>query len=135
MKFFAPAAPKETETWQEWAKRLLKSLNALQLQSFDLFGQVFIPKQLDVSANTSTDGSFFINVDTSSSAITITIRSLEIAQATAFVIKDVSGNAGTNNITINTEGSETIDGSASKTISTNYGTLRLYGNNNNLYEW
>jgi len=41
-------------------------------------------------------------------------------------IKDASGNAGTNNITIDTEGSETIDGAATLTINTNYQSYSLY---------
>jgi hypothetical protein len=46
------------------------------------------------------------------------------------VIKDESGNAGTNNITISASSPNLIDGSASLTINTNYGVVTLYFNTN-----
>jgi hypothetical protein len=42
------------------------------------------------------------------------------------IIKDEDGNAGTNPITIDNNSTENIDGSTSVSISTNYGSLRLY---------
>lgn len=44
------------------------------------------------------------------------------------VIKDAAGNAGANNITIDGNGAETIDGAATRVINTNYGSVRLYSN-------
>lgn len=41
-------------------------------------------------------------------------------------IKDESGTAGTNTITIASSGGDTIDGASSITISTNYGSVNLY---------
>jgi hypothetical protein len=41
------------------------------------------------------------------------------------IIKDATGNAGTMNITVSGNGTDTIDGAASKTISDNYGYLAL----------
>lgn len=41
-------------------------------------------------------------------------------------IKDSGGNAGTNNITINRAGADTIDGATSLTLSTNYAVTVLY---------
>lgn len=43
------------------------------------------------------------------------------------VIKDVAGNANTNNITIDGNASETIDGATTKTINTAYGYRVLFG--------
>lgn len=51
------------------------------------------------------------------------------------IVKDESGGAAANNITITTEGSETINGSATATINTNYGAVRLYSNGTNLFTW
>lgn len=48
-----------------------------------------------------------------------------------FVIKDVGGLAGTNNITITTEGSETINGAATLVINTNYASVLIYSNGTN----
>lgn len=42
-----------------------------------------------------------------------------------YIIKDESGGAGTNNIIINPDGSELIDGVATKSISTNYGAMTV----------
>jgi len=50
-----------------------------------------------------------------------------------FYIKDESGNAGTDNITIDTVGAETIDGAASITISTNHGVAKIYSNGTNYF--
>ena len=46
-----------------------------------------------------------------------------------FTIKDVTGNAVVNNLTINADGLETIDGAASYVISTNYGVVKLVWGN------
>ena len=52
----------------------------------------------------------------------------------AIMIKDESGAAGTNNITV-TPASGTIDGAANKVINTNYGILRVYSNGTNWFTW
>lgn len=44
------------------------------------------------------------------------------------VVKDGKGDANTNNITVNTSSSQTIDGAASVIINTSYGRTRLYFN-------
>lgn len=44
-----------------------------------------------------------------------------------FIIKDGSGNASANHITITVEGGGTIDGQASYTINANYGFIQVYG--------
>ena len=46
------------------------------------------------------------------------------------IIKDESGAAAVNNITITANGSETIDGGSSAIININYGLFRLWFNNN-----
>lgn len=45
-----------------------------------------------------------------------------------FEIKDISGAAGTNNITVDANGSETIDGSLTSVINNNYGSLVIMNN-------
>jgi len=61
------------------------------------------------------------------------ISSADIAVAgRRFIIKDESGSAGTYNITISTEGVETIDGAASITIHNDNGARTLYSNGTNL---
>jgi hypothetical protein len=48
------------------------------------------------------------------------------AAGQSFYIKDEAGAAATHNLTIDPSASETIDGAATQTISTNYGKLRIY---------
>ena len=47
--------------------------------------------------------------------------------------KDATGTSATNNIIIATEGSETIDGSSSLTISGNYSSVDLITDGSNWY--
>lgn len=70
---------------------------------------------------------------TATGACTITIPTTQITDGRKFIVKDASGNAGTNSITIATQGSETIDGAATLTVSTNYGKLTLYSDGSNLF--
>ena len=53
-------------------------------------------------------------------------NALNYGSSRILIIKDESGTAGTNNITVDPAGIQTIDGASSATISTNYGSLRLY---------
>lgn len=48
-------------------------------------------------------------------------------------IKDAGGNAGTNNITITTEGAQTIDGAATLILNTNYQAVDLYCDGSNWF--
>jgi hypothetical protein len=91
------------------------------------------------STNTGALGnaSIYACTDTTS-ARTLTISSSTIAlgstsEVIAILIKDESGAAGTNNITIDTEGSETIDGVSSVVITANYGDVALYADGSNLF--
>lgn len=73
---------------------------------------------------------------TSSSARTVTLVSTAgLFKGQIQIIKDANGNAGTNNITVNTSGGQTIDGAASKTINSNYGDLRLYTDGTNWFTY
>jgi hypothetical protein len=77
----------------------------------------------------------FIHVTyTATGAVTVTL-STECANVEGLPlhIKDAGGNAGTNNITIDTEGSETIDGSATVTISSNDDSVSLYSDGSNWF--
>lgn len=64
---------------------------------------------------------------TGTGAVTsLTLPTAQTLKGRIVVVKDAGGNAETHNITIDTEGSELIDGSATKVISTDYGVVRLY---------
>lgn len=89
-----------------------------------------------VSTNTTALGvaDFYAVTDTSA-VRTITISTADVVDGRTFIFKDESGAAGTNNITIDTEGAETIDGAASVLITVNYGAVKLYSDGSNIFSW
>jgi len=80
---------------------------------------------------TSTD--HIILCDTSSNSITVTIPTAQTEDGRELVIKDYGGNSNTNNITVDTEGSETIDGESDITINTDYDSVTIICKNNDWY--
>lgn len=75
---------------------------------------------------TATTSDYYIGVDTSSVAKTVNLPAVATAgQGFVLVIKDESGNAATNNITIDANASELIDGALTQVINTNYGSVSL----------
>lgn len=89
--------------------------------------------QTAVSAN-FTSSNIIMAVTDTSAARTITIQTADIANTDkVFIVKDESGAAGTNNITIATQGAETIDGAATVTIAANFGVVKMYTDGSNLF--
>lgn len=86
-------------------------------------------KSLAVNGNTS--GAQMVFVTDTSVPRTITLSSSSVIAGMITDIKDASLAAGTNNITIDTEGAELIDGVATATISANGGVLRVVGDGTN----
>lgn len=74
-----------------------------------------------VLCNFSSSGTLTIETD----AVTLKNRSIKI--------KDISGNALTNNITIDTANTDTIDGQASVVIDVNYASVTLVSNGTNWF--
>jgi hypothetical protein len=67
-----------------------------------------------------------IQCDTSSTVVEVDLPAVAISSGRRLVIHDKSGNAAANNITIDGNGAETINGAATATISTNYGSRIIY---------
>ena len=87
-----------------------------------------------ISSNTTlTQASFLVRVDTSGGAVTVTLPS-SMPEGKMFVIKD-KGAASSNAITIDTAGSETIDGAASIQIISNHGAANLMFDGDNYLVW
>ena len=73
---------------------------------------------------------YIITVDTTLAARSVTISTEDRDSGTPdnpriFIIKDIAGNAGTNNITVSLETSGNIDGAASVSITGNYNSIVL----------
>ena len=92
------------------------------------------PRAALITTNTTvSDAGRIYPVDTGGGAVTVTLASAMVAEGVHVTVNDEGGAAGTNAVTIATEGSETIDGATSQSIGSNYGTLSLYSDGTNWY--
>jgi len=77
---------------------------------------------------------FYLGVDTSSNTVTLTLPAAATAGVgKTYVVKDEGGQAGVNQITIDGDGSETIDGDATFPITSPYGAANLYTDGSNWF--
>jgi len=75
-----------------------------------------------------SDTFVFLAVDTSATRqITLPLAN-SVASGRVYIIKDVTGSANTNNITVVRQGSDTIDGATSQVFNSNYGSWWAVGN-------
>jgi len=70
---------------------------------------------------------------TATGACAITFPTAQITANRVWLIKDEGGGASTYNITIGTQGAETIDGAATLTVNVNYRMVTIYSNGTNLF--
>ena len=70
---------------------------------------------------------------TATGTCVITIDSDNLVDGREFIITDAAGGANTYNITINTEGAETIVGEVSAVINGNYHSLHFYSDGSNYF--
>lgn len=87
---------------------------------------------INTNSYTTVDDDCIIGANTASYTPTIYLGSDSRAQGRIVVINDRSGNAATNNITIDGNG-KTIDGASTITISANYGNVILYYGGSNFF--
>jgi hypothetical protein len=88
------------------------------------------------AASVSSAGETIIGVTDTSAARVITLATADVKAGRVVIVKDESGGAGTNNITIATQGGEAIDGDTTDTalkITVAYGVVRLYSNGTNWF--
>ena len=116
------------------------ALQALQGYTFQgngsILGGITFTRTATATSYSVLSSDHYIAVTDTSSARTITLQSSGIGAGHVNVIKDESGAAGTNNITVQVNGGvKTIDGAASVAINTNYGSLRVYYNGTNWFTW
>jgi hypothetical protein len=98
------------------------------------FNCTWTEKQVTTTATTAIIGKedIFNLGDTTSNAISYTLPDVDNARIDKeYIIKDIGGNADTNNITITPSDSSTIDGQASYVINTAYGKIRFLSDGTN----
>lgn len=94
-----------------------------------------IIQSLRVSGSTSVSYlNYYIGVTSTAAAYTITLPTSSIVKDQTFIIKDESGGAGTNNISVVVAGGvKTIDGLTSYPININYGAITVVYNGTNFF--
>jgi hypothetical protein len=83
-----------------------------------------------VTTDTTTSGEEVLLVDTSGGAVTITLASADLSTGNVVTVVDMGGSAEQNPITVDTEGSENIDGDASIAVDTDYGATVVVADSN-----
>ena len=82
--------------------------------------------------NASDNASYYV-CDTSSTAVFVRLpAALGVAAGRFFVIKDISGAASTNNITVQVSGTDTIDGASTHVIASNFGSATFISRGNSV---
>lgn len=87
----------------------------------------------DATYNLATTD-FIVHITrTTTGTCTITLPSAQVVAGRTFYVKDAGGNASVYNITIDTQGSELIDGEADVVIDGDYESKNLYSNGTNWF--
>ena len=78
---------------------------------------------------------YILNVTyTATGAVTsLTLPTAQVTAGRIIRIKDAGGLAGTNSITVDTQGSETIDGNSTYVLNTNHEAISIYSDGTNWY--
>lgn len=92
-----------------------------------------IPDTNSVTSAYTTSGENIIFADTSGGAFSVTLGTGDLIDGNEIVVADTTGSAQSNNITVDTEGSENIDGQNSVTINNDYGALRFSSDGSNWF--
>lgn len=111
----------------------MENANGNKIQIFNKNTGSMVNRTNTISSNYTTSGEDTVFADVSGGSLTVTLSSNDTVAGKQIKVKDSAGNAGTNTITINTEGSENIDGSSSSSISSNYGVVHLESDGSNWY--
>jgi hypothetical protein len=118
-----------------------KTSNVLTVGGLSNAGSTVIDRVSKASGDspyTMTADDHYIGLDTSGGAIQVDLQAAAAAvEGRVIIIKDETGDAGTNNITVaaDTVGSETIDGSTTQVINNAYGSLTLVCTNRGGKQW
>jgi len=91
-------------------------------------GNTFSRAEVTSTPYTASSSDYYIGVNTGSAAIVQLPLASTLDSGQTFIVKDESGNASTYNITVQTSGSDVIDGQSNQTIESDYGSISLYSN-------
>jgi hypothetical protein len=80
-----------------------------------------------------TDYLLLVTYTTTGAVTSLTLPTAQTTAGRTIVIKDAGGNAATNNITVDTEASQTIDGAATLVISADYARVTLCSDGTNWF--
>jgi hypothetical protein len=111
--------------------QVLTSNGAAALPTFQdaAAGGLTAPVTVTYRTVSSTDDldptDYFVAVDTTGGAFTLTLQQTGMSSNQIFVIKDIGGDCSTENLTIDTSGAATIDGGATFVINVDYGAINL----------
>jgi hypothetical protein len=110
-------------------------LNSNELIGFENLGALKVAQRSVSAAANSTATDYIIGVDTTGAAVTVTLRTVDALDGRVIILSDTGGNATANNITLATEGAETIDGNATAAITADDGSLRVYCDGTNWFTY
>jgi len=86
-----------------------------------------------VTSNVLTNGQRTIFTDVSGGALTVTLSNADTIEGKEITVVDSTGNAGTNNITVDTEGTQTINGDTDAIINDNFEALTFQSDGTNFF--
>ena len=82
---------------------------------------------------TATDQIIHVTYTGTAAVTSLTLLTAQTTAGRVLTIKDAGGNAASNTITIDTEGSETIDGAATALIQNDYASITIYSDGSNWF--
>lgn len=108
------------------------SSNTIDIQA-NIFHYTNVTHAMSPYTVLSTD--YYISVDCSAGTVTLRFPNTPFITNQTWVIKDRTGSASTNNISVTTVGGAvTIDGATTYTLNSNYSSIQLLGNSTPTYE-
>lgn len=81
----------------------------------------------------ATDDIVHVTYTGTGAVTSLTLPTAQVTAGRTIVIKDAGGNASVNNITVDTEGAETIDGAATFVMTSDYEDISLYSDGSNWF--
>lgn len=116
----------------------LSASSGIQITGLTTFssGQAYNYRAAETTSITveTTDYILGVKPTTAGGEVTVSLpAAADAGEGYILLIKDVEGGAGTNNIVVDASGSQTIDGSATFTIDTNYAAANFFTDGSNWF--